>query len=74
MGKGQAGRKPAILEQAAYSVNPHDNEIIAFELTDDDTSDGAMIGDLMAASGGNNRAIIADGAYDGEPTCDVNSH
>ena len=28
------------------SVNPDDNEIIAFELTDDDTSDAAMIGDL----------------------------
>lgn len=50
------------------SVNPDDNEIIAFELTDDDTSDAAMIGDLVAASGGNIRAVIADGAYDGEPT------
>ena len=53
------------------SVNPDDNEIIAFELTDDDTSDAAMIGDLVAASGGNIRAVIADGAYDGEPTYDA---
>jgi Transposase DDE domain len=30
------------------SVNPDYNEIIAFELTDDDTSDAAMIGDLVA--------------------------
>jgi len=52
-------------------VNPDDNEIIAFELTDDDTSDAAMIGDLVAASGGNIRAVIADGAYDGEPTYDA---
>lgn len=50
------------------SVNPDDNEIIAFELTDDDTSDAAMIGELVEASGGNIRAVIADGAYDGEPT------
>jgi hypothetical protein len=35
-------RKPHI------SVNPDDNEIFAFELTDDDTSDAAMIGDLVA--------------------------
>jgi Transposase DDE domain len=50
------------------SVNPDDNEIIAFELTDDDTSDAAMIGDLVANSGGNIRTVIADGAYDGEPS------
>jgi hypothetical protein len=49
------------------SVNPHDNEIIAHELTDDDTSDAAMIGGLVANSGGNIRTVIADGAYDGEP-------
>ena len=40
-------------------------------MTDDDTSDAAMIGDLVAASGGNIRAVIADGAYDGEPTYDA---
>ncbi len=48
-------------------VNPDDNEIIAHELTDDDTSDAAMIGGLVANTGGNIRKIIADGAYDGEP-------
>ncbi len=50
------------------SGNPDDNEIIAFELTDDDTSDASMIGELVTASGGNIRAVIADGAYDGAPT------
>jgi len=49
------------------SVSPDDNEIIAHELTDDDTSDAAMIGELVASSGGNIRAVIADGAYDGAP-------
>ena len=49
------------------SVNPDDNAIIARELTDDDTSDAAMIGDLVASSGGHIRAVIADGAYDGAP-------
>jgi hypothetical protein len=49
------------------AVNPADNEIIAFELTDDDTSDVSMIGKLVAAAGGNIRSVIADGAYDGEP-------
>lgn len=53
------------------SVNPDDNEIIAFELTDDDTSDVSMVGELVAASGGNIRSVIADGAYDGEPTYDT---
>jgi hypothetical protein len=49
------------------SINPDDNEIIAHELTDDDTSDAAMVGDLVANSGGNIRSVIADGAYDGAP-------
>jgi hypothetical protein len=49
------------------SANPESNEIIAYELTDDDTSDAAMIGDVVASSGGNIRSIIANGAYDGEP-------
>ncbi len=47
-------------------MNSDDNEIVAFELTDDDTSDASMIGDLVANSGGNIRCVIADGAYDGE--------
>lgn len=49
------------------SINPADNEVIAHELTDDDTSDAAMIGDLVANSGGRIRSVIADGAYDGAP-------
>ena len=49
------------------SINPGDHEIIAHELTDDDTSDAAMIGELVASSGGRIRTVIADGAYDGAP-------
>ena len=49
------------------SVDPASNEITANELTDDDTSDPAMIGHLVANSGGKIRAVYADGAYDGEP-------
>lgn len=53
------------------SVNPVDHEIIAFELTDDDTSDASMAGALVSASGGDIRPVIADGADDGEPTYDA---
>jgi hypothetical protein len=49
------------------SVDPVSHEIIAHELTDDDTSDSAMIGELVANSGGNIRRVIADGAHDGMP-------
>jgi hypothetical protein len=49
------------------SVDPVSHEIIAHALTDDDTADAAMIGELLASSGGNIRAVIADGAYDGAP-------
>jgi hypothetical protein len=38
-------------------------------LTDDDTSDAAMIGDFVVNSGGKIRTVIADGAYDGAPSC-----
>jgi hypothetical protein len=49
------------------SVDPASHEIITHELTDDDTSDAAMIGGLVASSGGKIRTVIADGAYDGAP-------
>lgn len=47
------------------SVDPSTSEIVAHELTDSDTSDPAMAGPLVAASGGSIRRVIADGAYDG---------
>lgn len=50
------------------SVDPASSEIVAHELTDDDTSDAVMAGPLVAGSGGNIRRVIADGAYDGAPT------
>jgi len=53
------------------SVNPVTSEIVAHELTDSNTSDAAMAGPLVAASGGNTRRVIADGAYDGEPVSDA---
>ena len=50
------------------SVDPASSEIVAHELTDDDTSDASMAGPLTVGSGGNIRRVIADGAYDGAPT------
>lgn len=50
------------------SVDPGSHEIVAHELTDDDTSDASMAGDLVANSGGNIDRVIADGACDGAPT------
>jgi hypothetical protein len=49
------------------SVDPASHEIVAHELTDDDTADASMAGDLVANSGSNIRTVIADGAYDGTP-------
>ena len=43
-------------------------EILAHELTVDDISDPAVAGNLVAKAGGRIRTVIADGAYDGEPT------
>ncbi|MEL6646069.1 MAG: transposase [Pseudomonadota bacterium] len=45
-------------------------EILAHALTADDISDPAMAGDLVAKAGGRIRTVIADGAYDGQPTYD----
>jgi len=49
------------------TVDPASHEIVAHELTDDDTADASMAGDLVANSGGNIGRVIADGAYDGAP-------
>ncbi|MEO1422846.1 MAG: transposase [Pseudomonadota bacterium] len=43
-------------------------EILAHGLIADDISDPAVAGDLVAMAGGRIRTVIADGAYDGEPT------
>ena len=53
------------------SVNPMTSERVAHELTDSDTSDAILAGPLIAASGGNIRRVIADGAYDGEPASEA---
>ena len=50
------------------SVDPASSEIVAHELTDDDTSDAAMAGTLVVDSGRTIRRVIADGAYDGAST------
>jgi len=65
--KAKHGESRRSWRKLHLSVNPDSNEIIAHELTDDDTSDASMIGDLVANSGGNIRFVIADGAYDGKP-------
>ena len=46
-------------------------EILAHELTNDDTSDPDMVTPLMEAAGGRIRRVFADGAYDGQPTYDA---
>jgi hypothetical protein len=53
------------------SVDPATSEIVAHELTDDDTSDPAMAGPLVAGSGGNISRVFADGAYDGTPVTEA---
>jgi hypothetical protein len=73
MGQGQyrlrqAWRNPTIVGRKLHlSVDPASHEIITHELTDDNTSDAAMISGLVANSGGNIRTVFADGAYDGAP-------
>jgi len=43
-------------------------EILAHELTNDDTSDPAIVTPLMEAARGRIRRVFADGAYDRQPT------
>lgn len=50
------------------AVGPAKCEIVACELTDDDTSDPAMAAPLVKNAGGRIRKVLADGAYDGTPT------
>lgn len=53
------------------SVDPATSEIVSHELTDDDTSDPAMAGPLVAGSRGNISRVFADGAYDGAPVTEA---
>ena len=53
------------------AVDAGTGEILAHELTNDDTSDAAMVTPLMEAAGGRIRRVLADGAYDGQPTYDA---
>jgi len=50
MGSARHGETRRSWRKLHLSVNPDDNGIIAHELTDDDTSDAAMIGGLVASS------------------------
>jgi hypothetical protein len=50
-------------------VDPDRGGIVAHELTDDDASDASQAGALVARSDGRIRAIYADGACHGAPTC-----
>ncbi len=49
------------------SVDPARCEIVAHELTDDNTSDPAIAGSSVLNAGGRVRRVSADGAYDGAP-------
>lgn len=46
-------------------------EILAHELTNDDTSDTEMVTPLLENAGGCIKRVFADGAYDGQPTYDA---
>ncbi|MEM9814143.1 MAG: transposase, partial [Pseudomonadota bacterium] len=62
------GEKRLSWRKVHIGVDARTGEILAHVLTDDDTSDQAVAGDLVASAGGRIRTVIADGANDGEPT------
>lgn len=61
------GQRRRAWRKLHVSVGPATSQIVAHELADSDTSDVAMAGPLVAGSGGNNRRVKANGAYDGQP-------
>ena len=61
------GEKRRAWRKLHLAVDAGTGEILAFELTDSDTTDPVMAGPLVAAAGGRIRSVTADGAYDGVP-------
>ncbi|MEO1582855.1 MAG: IS5 family transposase [Pseudomonadota bacterium] len=64
------GEKRRSWRKLHIGIDAGTGEILAHALTADDISDPAMAGDLVAKAGGRIRTVIADGAYDGQPTYD----
>ena len=65
------GEKRRSWRKLHIAMDAGTGEILAHELTNDDTSDPDMVTPLMEAAGGRIRRVFADGAYDGQPTYDA---
>ena len=61
------GEKRRVWRKLHVSVDAGTGEILSHALTDSDTSDAAMAGQLVADAGGRIRTVIGDGAYYGDP-------
>ena len=57
------GEKRRAWRKLHIAADAGTGEILSFELTDSDTSDGAMAGQLVAEAGGSVAKVICDGAY-----------
>jgi hypothetical protein len=51
------------------AIDPSSGEILASELTTNDEGDASQVGPLLGQLSGPIASVTADGAYDGEPTC-----
>ena len=65
------GEKRRAWRKLHLAVDAGTGEILAFELTDSDTADAAMVGPLVGHAGGQIRSVTADGAYDGASVYDA---
>lgn len=62
------GEKRRSWRKLHIAMDAGTGEILAHELTNDDTSDPEMVTPLLDNAGGQIRRVFADGAYDGQPT------
>ncbi|MEM6943021.1 MAG: IS5 family transposase [Pseudomonadota bacterium] len=68
------GEKRRSWRKLHIGVDARTGEILAHVLTDEDTSDQAVAGELVASAGGRIQTVIADRACDGEPTYEAIRH
>ena len=61
------GRGRRTWRKLHLAVDPHSGEILASELTASEEGDASLVGPLLDQIVGPIAAVIADGAYDGEP-------
>lgn len=71
LGARQSGEHRRQWRKLHLGLDPDSDELVAWELTENDVADPTTLPDLLDQVDGRIGTFLADGAYDGEPTYDL---